>query len=187
MPPAFVRIATISGSDFSCPCIIGYGFSPSRRGPDSPRAARSDARSPRFRRVPFVRDVALDPGRATAPRLSAPHMLPSAIVTASAPANSGISWLIPTPHTITVYASPWSSPPTTQHSLPGGRYPLPGPVFHRLDRASFAWRTTTPLISFRLDLAPIRTDFLPDRGILWMSVHHGNGSGGPTRWRTTEG
>jgi hypothetical protein len=51
-----------------------------------------------------------------------------------------------TPHTITVYASPWSSPPTTQHSLPGGRYPLPGPDFHRLDRASFAWRTTTPLI-----------------------------------------
>src|SRR5258708_37363664 len=97
MPPTFVRIATISGSDFSCPCIIGYGFSPSRRGPDSLRAARSDARSPRFRRVPFVRDVALDPGRATAPRLSAPHMLPSAIVTASAPANSGISWLITTP------------------------------------------------------------------------------------------
>jgi hypothetical protein len=30
-----------------------------------------------------------------------------------------------------------------QHSLPGGRYPLPGPDFHRLDRASFAWRTQT--------------------------------------------
>src|ERR1700722_7931470 len=90
--------------------------------------------------------LVLDPGRATAPRISVPHMLPSAVVTASAPANSGISWLIPTPHTITVYASPWPSPPTTQHSLPGGRYPLPGPDFHRLDRASFAWRTTTSLI-----------------------------------------
>jgi len=45
---------------------------------------------------------------------------------------------------ITVYASPWSSPSPTQHSLPGGRYPLPGPDFHRLDRASFAWRTATP-------------------------------------------
>ena len=88
--------------------------------------------------------LAYIPGRATAPRISAPHMLPSAIVTASAPANSGISWLIPTPHTITVYASPWSSPPTAQHSLPGGRYPLPGPDFHRLDRASFAWRTANP-------------------------------------------
>jgi hypothetical protein len=29
----------------------------------------------------------------------------------------------------------------TQHSLPGGRYPLPGPDFHLLDHASFAWRT----------------------------------------------
>jgi hypothetical protein len=25
----------------------------------------------------------------------------------------------------------------TQHSLPGGRYPLPGPDFHRLEHASF--------------------------------------------------
>jgi hypothetical protein len=53
-------------------------------------------------------------------------------------------WLNPTPQTITVYASPWSSPSTTQHSLPGGRYPFPGPDFHRLDRASFAWRTANP-------------------------------------------
>src|SRR3954471_10758182 len=30
-----------------------------------------------------------------------------------------------------------SSPSTPQHSLPGGRYPLPGPDFHRLERASF--------------------------------------------------
>ena len=58
--------------------------------------------------------------------------------------SPGAPWLNPTPQTITVYASPWSSPSTTQHSLPGGRYPLPGPDFHRLDRASFAWRTATP-------------------------------------------
>ena len=36
-----------------------------------------------------------------------------------------------------MYASPWSSPSTSQHSLPGGRYPLPGPDFHRLELASF--------------------------------------------------
>src|SRR5450830_761537 len=48
-----------------------------------------------------------------------------------------ISKLTPTTHTIAVYASPWPSPDTTQHSLPGGRYPLPGPDFHRLDHASF--------------------------------------------------
>src|SRR6266446_6056445 len=107
-------------------------------------ATAGGVRSPRFRRDPFIRDVASDPGRATVPRVTAPHMLPSAIATASAPATSRISWLNPTPQMITVYASPWSSPSPTQHSLPGGRYPLPGPDFHRLDRASFAWRTTNP-------------------------------------------
>src|SRR3984893_3353466 len=38
---------------------------------------------------------------------------------------------------IAVYASPWSLPSTAQHSLPGGRYTLPGPDFRRLDLASF--------------------------------------------------
>ena len=36
-----------------------------------------------------------------------------------------------------MYASHPPLPATTQHSLPGARYGLPGPVFHRLDRASF--------------------------------------------------
>ena len=107
-------------------------------------ATAGGVRSPRFRRDPFIRDVASDPGRATVPRVTAPHILPSAVATASAPATSRISWLNPTPQMITVYASPWSSPSPTQHSLPGGRYPLPGPDFHRLDRTSFAWRTATP-------------------------------------------
>ena len=107
-------------------------------------ATAGGVRSPRFRRDPFIRDVASDPGRATVPCIAAPHMLPSAVATASAPATSRISWLNPTPQMITVYASPWSSPSPTQHSLPSGRYPLPGPDFHRLDPASFAWRTATP-------------------------------------------
>ena len=104
---------------------------------DRSQATAGQTRSPRFQRDPFVRDVASDPGRATVPRITAPHILPSAVATASAPAISRISWLNPTPQTITVYASPWSSPSTTQHSLPSGRYPLLGPDFHRLDRASF--------------------------------------------------
>src|SRR5271166_1950047 len=78
MPPAFVRIATISGSDFSCPCIIGFGSSPSRRGPDSPKAIRSDARSPGFRSVPFVRDGVVDHDGVSVPCIAAPHRLPSA-------------------------------------------------------------------------------------------------------------
>src|SRR6516162_3961792 len=113
-------------------------------GPGIALATAGGARSPRFRRDPFIRGVALDPGRAAVPCIAAPHMLPSAVATASAPATSRISWLNPTPQMITVYASSWSSPSPTQHSLPSRRYPLPGPDFHRLDRASFAWRTATP-------------------------------------------
>jgi len=107
-------------------------------------ATAGGVRSSRFRRDPFIRDVASDPGRATVPSIAAPHVFPSAVATASAPATSRISWLNPTPQMITAYASPWSSPSPTQHSLPSGRYPLPGPDFHRLDLASFAWRTATP-------------------------------------------
>src|SRR5213080_1162824 len=72
--------ATMARSDFSCPCIIGYGSSPSRCGPPylaHTRQRRQDRRYPRFRYDPFARDVALDPGRASAPRMAMPHMLPS--------------------------------------------------------------------------------------------------------------
>ena len=112
--------------------------------PGIAQATAGQTRSPRFRRDPSVRDVASDPGRATVPRITAPHILPSAVATASAPAISRISWLNPTPQTITVYASPWSSPSTTQHSLPGGRYPFPGPDFH-LRAIEHARHTTNPL------------------------------------------
>ena len=91
---------------------------PSR--PVSTEVIAGKVRSPRFQRVPFLRDVAFDPGRATGPRITAPHMLPSTDTNASAPASSFISWLNPTPHKIAVYASPRLSPSTTQHSLPGG-------------------------------------------------------------------
>src|SRR5260370_28537780 len=38
---------------------------------------RPDVRPPRFRRNPFMRDVASDPGRASAPRITALHISPS--------------------------------------------------------------------------------------------------------------
>src|SRR5262249_24544557 len=38
---------------------------------------RPDTRSPSFRCDPFARDVALDPGRASAPRIAVLHILPS--------------------------------------------------------------------------------------------------------------
>src|SRR6201990_2066546 len=128
-------------SDFSGPFIIGYGSSPSRCGPATAMPFRSDPRSPSFRCDPFPRDVAFDPGRASAPRITAQHMLPSSNRRPSATAISDLSWLNPTPHAIAVYASQPLSPVATQHSLLSGRYSLLGPDFHRLDRTSFAWRT----------------------------------------------
>src|SRR5664279_4989190 len=56
-------------------------------------AAVGEMRSPRFRRVPFVRELVSDPGRATGPRIADPLMLPSTLCTASAPALLSISWL----------------------------------------------------------------------------------------------
>src|SRR5271166_1604475 len=113
-------IATISGSDFSCPCIIGYGSSPSRRGPDNPRAARSDTRSPRFRPAPFVRDGVLDHDGVSTPCMAAPHILPSALGTASASVTSELSLLNIPPHTIAVYAS-WLPSPAGHATLATGR------------------------------------------------------------------
>src|SRR6266403_4783181 len=132
--------ATMTEPDLSCPFIIGYGSSPSRCGPPdsahSTRRRRPDMRYPRFRCDPFARDVAFDPGRASAPRIAVPHMLPSSECKPSAPAMSDLSWLTPTPHAIAVYASHPLSPVATQHSLPSGRYSLLGPDLHRLDRTS---------------------------------------------------
>ena len=59
--------ATMTRPDFSAPCIIGYGSSPSRCGPSYSVPTRHrwpDPRPPRFRCDPFARDVAFDPGRA---------------------------------------------------------------------------------------------------------------------------
>ena len=95
-------IGTTQPSDSSC--LPGWLRSaelptPIRdRRSDPPRSETAAAtsggrRSPRFRRVPFRRDVVSDPGRATAPRIAAPHILPSTFPTASASATSGISGL----------------------------------------------------------------------------------------------
>ena len=113
--------ATTAGSDFSCPCIAGYGSSPSRRGPHDRAIVRSGTRSPRFRRVPFVRDGDFDHDRASAPRIAVPHMLPSTGWKVSASVILTVSRLNSPPHTIAVYAS-WPPSPAelTQHSLPGG-------------------------------------------------------------------
>src|SRR3984893_6839777 len=82
-----------------------------------------DMRPLRFRRVPFGRDVAFDPGGATASRIAMPHMLPSTVPSVSASAKLLLSWLNPPPHPITVYPSHPPAPTTAQPSLPGGALP----------------------------------------------------------------
>jgi len=77
-------------------------------------------RPPRFRRVPFVRDGVLDRGRASTPRITASHMLPSTGTEDLGLCDINLSWLNSPPRTITVYASSAPSPMRTQHSLPGG-------------------------------------------------------------------
>ena len=69
--------------------------------------------------------------------MTVPHMLPSTLLTGSASATLELSRLNVPPHEIVVYASRAPSPTHAQHSLPGARYGLPAPVFHRLDHASF--------------------------------------------------
>jgi len=130
-------IGTTRLSDFSRPYIAGVCSSELPGAARGPEGLRAGVRPPRFRHDPFIRDGVLDLGRASAPRIAAPHMSPSMSVNISAPADLRISRLNSPPHMLAVYASLPASPPSTQHSLPGGRYPLPGPDFHRLDRTSF--------------------------------------------------
>src|SRR5688572_19704091 len=82
-------------------------------------ATAGGMRSPRFRRGPFGRNGVFDHGTAVAPRMTVRNMLPSTFSTVSAPAGLYLSRLNNPLHMIAVYASPWSSPSTPQHSLPG--------------------------------------------------------------------
>jgi hypothetical protein len=87
-------------------------------------------RSPRFRRVPFIRNGVSDHGRVVAPRMTVRNMLPAAFVTVSASAGLSLSRLNIPLHMIAVYASWSSSPAPTQHSRQGGSLlPYPGRTF----------------------------------------------------------
>ncbi len=81
-------------------------------------------RRPGLRQVPFVRDEVFDHDRATAPRITVPHMLPSAGWTASASVALSLSRLNRSPRTIAVYAS-WPPSPTERHATLATRRALP--------------------------------------------------------------
>src|ERR1700683_4046827 len=85
----------MAGSDCLCRSTTGYGSSPSRGGPAN--FCRPDTSSPTFRGDPYVRDEVFDHGRATAPRMTALLMLPSAMSTASASAIIVLSRLNSSP------------------------------------------------------------------------------------------
>src|SRR6516165_410324 len=100
----------------------------------------SDTRYPSFRRDPFARDVALDPGGMTMPRIPASLMLRSTMMTVSAPAISSFRGSLPHPTQQLCTLRVRRHRRLTQHSLPGG---LLGPTWAGLapaDRASFCWR-----------------------------------------------
>jgi len=84
------------------------------------QSGKGEMRSPRFRRVPSVRNGVLDHGRAVAPRMTVRNMLPSTFSTASASATLNLSRLNIPLRMIAVYASQSPSPATTQHLLQGG-------------------------------------------------------------------
>src|ERR1700738_5263426 len=134
-----------------------------------------DMRPLRFRRAPFGRDVAFDPGGATASRIAMPHMLPSTVPSVSASAKFFLSWINPTPHPITVYASHPPSPTTAQHSLPGGALPpYRGRSFTgRIASASPDAPEPEVRIQFPPGESPLRTWTADDSGVL-----------GQCRWET---
>src|SRR5262249_33595555 len=90
----------------------------------------SEAGYPRFRRDPFARDVAFDPGGTTMPRLTALHMLHSTMKTVSAPAISSFRGSIPHPTHRLCTLRGRRCRRLTQHSLPGGPlWPYPGRTY----------------------------------------------------------
>ena len=80
----------------------------------------SDTRAPRFRRDPCARDVALDPGATTMPRITALLMLRSTMKTVSAPASSSFRGSLPHPTQQLCTLRVRRHRRLTQHSLPGG-------------------------------------------------------------------
>src|SRR5215472_2192950 len=118
-----------------------------------------DMRSLRFRRVPFGRDVAFDPGGATASRVAMPHILPSTVPNVSASATFFLSWLNPPPHPITVYASHPPSPTTAQHSFPGGALlPYRGRSFTGRNASA---SPDAPELKFRIHSSPAESPCKP--------------------------
>jgi hypothetical protein len=88
--------------------------------PCTAEAGTGEVRSPRFRRLPFMRNGVSDRGRAVTPCMTVHNILPSTLSTASASARLNFSRLNIPLHMTAVYASRPSSPAAPQHLLEGG-------------------------------------------------------------------
>src|SRR6266851_7162740 len=119
--------------------------------PGIAQATAGQTRSPRFRRDPSVRDVASDPGRATVPRITAPHMLPSAVATASAPAISRFRGSIPHPKRSLCTLRRGRHLPRRNTRYRAGATPFPDRTFTRWTAPA---SPGAPLLLHRKGLAP---------------------------------
>jgi hypothetical protein len=127
-------------SDFPRPCIIGFQLLTFPMRTRSAQGLWSDVGSPSFRRDPFARDVALDPGGTAMPRITAPPILRSTMMTVSAPAVRSFRGSLPHPTQPLCTLRVRRYRHLTQHSLPGGSLGLTWAGLAPADRASFCWR-----------------------------------------------
>ena len=110
-------LATMAGSDFSPPCITGYGSSPSRCGPGREAlVGREISRFPR-KEGPYMPGSLTTPGR-RALALTRPFVWPSVTVTTSAPGTIALSRLNGRPARSPADASPGPSRGPTHGSGP---------------------------------------------------------------------
>ena len=117
--------------------------------PSAAEAGMGGVRSPRFRRLPFMRNGVSDHGRAVTPCIAVHNILPSTFSTASASATLNFSRLNIPLHMIAVYASRPSSPAAPQHSLEGGSL-LPYP-----HRTFTGWKAPASPGALRIFTFPI--------------------------------
>src|ERR1700757_1984472 len=90
--------------------------------------------------MPIARDVALDPGGTTVPRLTTLPMLRSTMKTVSAPAIRSFRGSLPHPTQPLCTLRVRRCRRLTQHSLPGRLLGATWAGLAPADRASFGWR-----------------------------------------------
>ncbi|MGY4285812.1 hypothetical protein ACVWXO_005032 [Bradyrhizobium sp. LM2.7] len=123
---------TVATSDFPRSFVIGFGPSPSRCGPKAHAACGRTRDLPGSGAVPYCVMGSSTTARASAPRITGPHMLPSTLLTASASASFCLSRLNshPTASLCTLRCRRRRRHRNTHYRAPATAYP---------DRTSTGW------------------------------------------------